>query len=274
MAAVRLRTLQAHLTAFLAALLMTVPATGNDNPFTSDQFQSEMAAISWNALVGLVEANGGSPTGRAARPKTDLTAYLSFVPTPGAVRYFESSAGEILRSEIVAVEPTKKGYRVFTATTVDGSPFATTSGTLTPGKKTRLESEHVDGLEIDLKKPLTTRWHRAVQGKPYRMRASGRANVDGIQVKARYKGTWTFVGFEDVQTPGGGYENTALIVASVKLTLKKGRVSIKLISDTTSWYTRDEGVVATTERGRIENRGEVVEDLGTIDIWRIDDPGP
>ncbi|MDH3687768.1 MAG: hypothetical protein OEP95_16170, partial [Myxococcales bacterium] len=89
---------------------MAVPAIGNDNPFTSEQFQSEMAAISWNALIGLVEANGGSPTGRAARPKTDLTAYLSFVPTPGAVRYFETSAGEILRSEIVAVEPTKKGH--------------------------------------------------------------------------------------------------------------------------------------------------------------------
>lgn len=270
-------TLRAHLTALLATLLLSappLPASGRDNPFAGEQFRREMCLLSWNALMGPLWLEQCLARARGERlPKTDLTGYLARVPDVGEVTFFRASTGELARSEILEVAPAKRGFRIVGEMSIDGERIGGAEGVVIPGKKSRIFRENIDGIEIELKKPMTTRWHRTRPGKTHRIRGGGKATLDGLRLHARYKGTVTFRGFENIETPAATYESAVVLDSTLTLTFKKRGTTLKFLTEGTRWYTLEHGLVATTERLQVRSGGELLEDPGTIDTWLVDDPG-
>lgn len=218
----------------------------------------------------LYELPGCGHAGRRP-PKFDLTPYLGLVPEVGQVAVYETSWGEVIRREVLDVVPWRKGFRVSGQSVVDGEAVMRGDRVIIQGRKTLALGMDLGGIPIDLKRPMTVRRHWARLSRRNRIRGSGSAEIDGIRVKARVKGSWTFWGFDAVETPGGSYEDAALVSQSLTVKLKRGDTAARLVVGTAYWYGRGIGMVAATEQATIRMGGALLEDLGRTETWRIED---
>lgn len=78
----------------------------------------------------------------------------------------------------------------------------------------------------------------------------GTAFVGGVPVgPGKYRGTWQFLGFEDVTTPVATWPDTARVqvAASMRVKIRANRNVIEVFLSRTAWYAQGIGEVASSE---------------------------
>jgi hypothetical protein len=112
----------------------------------------------------------------------------------------------------------------------------------------------------------------AKPGKAYRIRAKGRAFLDGFYVgRAKYKGASLFAGLESLDTPVASYPDTAVLGAVLALRIKDrvfGDVVESLV-ERVSWNARGLGEVASQQRVGVWVNGALFEDTGWVEQWIV-----
>lgn len=193
-------------------------------------------------LVGPLSASG---------EKLDLTEYLMPQPFPGDFKEFafNNETGRVI--EVLSVLPWKKrGWQAAISQEEVGIATAALTQFVVPGKKALLGEVAAGDLAIRFKKPKRFFKLRTNSGKLNRFKMKGPAFVAGAFVgPGTYRGTWQFVGFEDVTTPAATWPmaGRVQIAASIKIKVRSNGNVVVGVLDRVAWYAEGIGEVASEE---------------------------
>lgn len=197
----------------------------------------------------MVTALSGEPA--FADSKVDLTEHLMPQPLPGDFKNFAFSDDASRVLDVLSVVPWKKnGWQAVLSQQDEGLEASTVTQFVVPGRKALIGELAAGTIAVDFDKPKRLFKLRVVPGNLNRFQMSGTAFIAGDPVgPGTYRGTWQFLGFEDVTTPTVTWPMAARVQVAGALRIKfraNGNIMEALLNRT-AWLAEGIGEVASDE---------------------------
>ena len=197
-------------------------------------------------------------------PKVDLEDYLGDVPMQDDTKTFLTEGDDYTNTVIGVTPGPKRSVMVFEQTSSASESTAQELEVVVHGKKllqgTVVLNDGTDEITFVTPKPKKRVSFQLKPNKAYKFKISSKVFFNGVKVaKGTEYGTVTFLGFEDVTTPLGTFEDAAHLMYTDNLRIKAQGEVLESRDVIESWVVVGLGAVRLIQSEDVFENGQLTE---------------